>query len=244
MACIDSNMEMPLTARGNVETDQAYCIICLEEGESSIETNNNTTAVVLTCGHEACRNCIKSWIERCEQNGLDEATCPHCRQVVDRVIIQNILGRSYARASKIDMVDELGEEFTQTWLNNNRECTNCGMWILREPEEADENRATACICGYIYCWTCDCSAEDCECGHSEFYDMATDMHIPMEHASRFPMAGLILYAYDSSSSNSDTNERVDNNNASTSRENNNTMVERDLAIETRQQADALPPQPL
>lgn len=160
-------------------TEDLDCIVCWEP----IPT---TLPVELACGHEACRPCIQSWIERCEKEGHDNATCPHCRQVLDT---ESILGRPFQTHAQTATATD--DSFTQVWLQDHdaHQCSNCGVWMVQEEDEIGEGVATACVCGYIYCWTCKGGAEGCECDHCEFYDQLTDTTLCMSVADRFPVAG-------------------------------------------------------
>ena len=160
-------------------TNDSDCIICWEPIQSLLG---------LSCGHDGCRACIQSWIERCEQDGHDHATCPHCRQILDT---EALLGRPYQSSNNHNKTP-VNDSFTQLWFqdNNAHPCSNCGMWMVQDEDEGyGEEVAIACVCGYIYCWTCHCGVEDCECEHCEFYDQLTDMTLDMDVASRFPVAG-------------------------------------------------------
>lgn len=167
----------------------------MEEGSPTNQTENPTECIVcwdtiqsaldLTCGHVACRPCIESWIERCEQDGQENATCPHCRQTLDTTAL---LGRPFCSAPKQSA--SAVDDFTRLWLqtNNARACTNCGTWMIAE-EDADDGACTACVCGYIYCWHCQRGETECSCDHVEFYDQLTDSLVELEAAHRFPVAG-------------------------------------------------------
>uniref|UniRef100_A0A7S3L0S8 RING-type domain-containing protein n=1 Tax=Amphora coffeiformis TaxID=265554 RepID=A0A7S3L0S8_9STRA len=144
------------------------CIVCWEDIPPDAQV------FLQPCQHTACRGCVQNWIETCEQQGQDDAKCPHCRQVMSHATCQAVLGGRPYQAKRLtadDVPQEL-DEFTLTWLQENgaRQCKNCGAWLTDE-EEGQE--PLMCLCGYCYCWTCDMSALDCDCGHDEFYDNVT-----------------------------------------------------------------------
>ncbi|CAB9513861.1 expressed unknown protein [Seminavis robusta] len=185
------------------DDESMTCMVCWEQTANdstttpattttatTAATSSSKTLLTLPCNHGACHSCITNWIERCEGNGHDEATCPHCRQEIHPDAIAEIMGRPYERVSqKLTPEDAaIVDDFTQTWLDDNeaRECSNCGMWSVREGD--DSLQATACLCGYIYCWNCEDEAEDCGCDHHEYYDYLTDDCYQMSDASDYPVA--------------------------------------------------------
>jgi hypothetical protein len=87
--------------------------------------------------------------------------------------IQEILGRPYKRKPKA-AGEALEDGLTRVWLqqNDSRQCSNCGIWMVRE--DGDDTEAVMCLCGWCYCWTCNEDGDDCGCDHAEFYDNLMD----------------------------------------------------------------------
>ena len=160
------------------------CIVCLEDIPLDAQV------VLEPCHHTACQGCIRNWIETCEEQGHDEAKCPQCRQVMGEATCHAILGRPYqAKSLTADDISQELDDFTLTWLQENgaKQCKNCGAWLTNE----EGQEALMCLCGYCYCWACDVSALDCDCGHDEFYDNVTGVEINIrnrdEDSSEFPI---------------------------------------------------------
>lgn len=160
------------------------CIICWEEeNDLAIAIDQQQQQVMLQpCRHTACQQCIKDWIETCETNSRDEATCPHCRQVLcQKQVCREILDRPYRPANRQTPAadDDWVDDFTMTWLQENgaRTCPNCGAWMINEEESSEPEM---CLCGFCYCWDCDDCALDCECNHHDVYDSLTDRNVTID----------------------------------------------------------------
>mmetsp|Transcript_61025 Transcript_61025/g.149411 ORF Transcript_61025/g.149411 Transcript_61025/m.149411 type:complete len:352 (+) Transcript_61025:109-1164(+) len=179
-----------------------------DDAAESGDTNKHPSFKTLTCGHSGCHGCVKGWIERCEKNGLDVATCPHCRQSISGKDTREILGgRPYQRISQnpaFNTEEEnivfVPDDLTQDWLDTNdtHQCTNCGMYTIRDYDDDDPAPLAACgLCGRIYCWVCEQDYEECEDDpdsyddghdHEEFYDPTSQIVFPTRDANTFPIA--------------------------------------------------------
>eukprot|EP00529_Nitzschia_sp_RCC80_P031487 CAMPEP_0113485884 /NCGR_PEP_ID=MMETSP0014_2-20120614/24712_1 /TAXON_ID=2857 /ORGANISM="Nitzschia sp." /LENGTH=355 /DNA_ID=CAMNT_0000379541 /DNA_START=136 /DNA_END=1200 /DNA_ORIENTATION=+ /assembly_acc=CAM_ASM_000159 len=179
-----------------------------DDGTEGGDTNKNLSFKTLTCGHSGCHGCVKGWIERCEKNGCDVATCPHCRQSITENEAHQILGgRPYQRISQnpaINTEEEnlvfVPDDLTQDWLDTNDtyQCTNCGMYTIRDYDDDDPAPLAACgLCGHIYCWVCKQDYEECDDDiddyddghdHEEFYDPTSQIVFPTRDAKIFPIA--------------------------------------------------------
>jgi hypothetical protein len=208
------------TDNNNDDGNTMTCMVCWTVGASAAATtssssnNNNNdinkrSFVTLPCNHSGCYDCIKGWIERCELNGLDVSTCPQCRMCIDDDVAYEILGgRTYTRVSQAPQTVEdalLVDDLTQDWLdapqNDTHQCTNCGMYTIREDDDPDDPPPplVACgFCGHIYCWTCneDINGNDDDASyynddthdHTEFFDPTTQIMFLTTDANKFPVA--------------------------------------------------------
>mmetsp|Transcript_26296 Transcript_26296/g.49071 ORF Transcript_26296/g.49071 Transcript_26296/m.49071 type:complete len:341 (-) Transcript_26296:56-1078(-) len=216
---VDPAVSLPDQNLGD-DHDAMACMICWTKNASdndsisqkTVANNNEDTNKisfkVLPCGHTGCHRCLKGWIEQCEMNGHDVATCPTCRQLIRQDVAQQILGgRSYQRIwQHPTVIDEdmfVPDEFTQDWLdadeNDTHQCTNCGMYTIRDDDADNEDTAAlaACgLCGHVYCWNCQRDYDDCDDhddfydghDHYEFYDPKSQIAFPTSDLDKFPIA--------------------------------------------------------
>ncbi|CAL2034160.1 unnamed protein product [Caenorhabditis brenneri] len=132
-------LENSIIPKETVTTDSLECSICCFEGK----------LLSLTCGHQACGDCWKQYLEGKIQDGeaLLECMDSSCTLLICLMSIVNDdeLNASYRKL----MIDSYVEgSFDMTWC-----AKECGMAIKRL--QLSDTAPVACSCGSVFCFSCE-----------------------------------------------------------------------------------------
>jgi hypothetical protein len=134
----------------------------------------NSTLVVLSCSHSACRECLTKWISKQELLNKKTVPCPYCHVNMNDSEIFQILGRPLQQTSTDHFCSEEQnstelDELTRDWLQaNTRQCPRCHLHI----EKLDGCDKMECVCGCRFCFKCATANATCRCTPSRhvFFD--------------------------------------------------------------------------